>query len=277
MSDRRPDKEHYNRICLLLLLFLWILVLQAQPALAEADLTPEELVEYAPKNEGLAVVFMIVLFAVKSLIFIIPIPVLYLASGLIFDPVTAFLVNFIGMMVCTAVPYWIGRFSGAGLFQRLIKKYPKLQILDTFQHENQWFVCFMARAIGFLPCDAVSLVLGAWKTGFWRYLSGTALGMLPGLITTTMVGITVTDPGSPGFLLSVILAILVAAGSFLFWRTYQKTREPDTPQSTLAAGLDLQHEEDQDNEVGDEQKEGNEKEKVGFGCHSNEDQHGRTE
>ena len=147
MADRRPDKEHYNRICLLLLLFLWILVLQAQPALAEADLTPEELVEYAPKNEGLAVVFMIVLFAVKSLIFIIPIPVLYLASGLIFDPVTAFLVNFIGMMVCTAVPYWIGRFSGQA-FSRLIKVSKTTNSWIPFKHENQWFVCLWASAIG---------------------------------------------------------------------------------------------------------------------------------
>jgi uncharacterized membrane protein YdjX (TVP38/TMEM64 family) len=89
-----------------------------------------------------------------------------LPQGLIFDPVTALLLNFIGMMVCTAVPYWIGRFSGAGLFQKLIKRYPKLQVLDTFQHENQWFVSFMVRAVGFLPCDAVSLVLGIWKISF---------------------------------------------------------------------------------------------------------------
>lgn len=270
MSNKRFQTKLYNRIWLLLLLFLLIALFQIQPALADTELTPEELVAYAPKNHGLAAVFMIVLFAVKSLIFVIPIPLLYLASGLIFDPVTAFLVNFVGMMVCTTVPYWIGRFSGAGLFQKLMKRVPKLQILDTFQHKNQWFVCFMSRAIGFLPCDAVSLVLGAWKSSFWRYLSGTALGMLPGLITTTMVGITITDPGSPGFIFSVILAIVVSVGSFLFWRIYQKTRVPHTSQSTLAAGLDLQHEENQDNEVDDEQKKCNEKEKVGFGCHTNE-------
>jgi uncharacterized membrane protein YdjX (TVP38/TMEM64 family) len=234
-------------------LILLILLLTVQSALAlDTELTPEELAEHAPKNQILAGAFMIILFAVKSLIFIVPIPILYLASGLIFEPIPAFIINFIGMMVCTAVPYFIGRYSGAGLFQKLIKRYPKLQILDTFQHENQWFVSFMVRAVGFLPCDAVSLVLGAWKTNFLRYMSGTALGMLPGLIATTLIGITITDPSSPGFIISIILTILVSVGSFTFWRLYHKARAPHMPQSALSAGLDPEYEQYKSDHVDDE-------------------------
>ena len=238
------------------ILVLLILLLSTQPVLAfDTELTPEELAEYAPKNQVLASVFMVVLFAIKSLIFFIPIPILYLASGLIFQPIPAFIINFIGMMVCTAVPYFLGRCCGVGIYQKIVKRYPKLQLLDTFQHENQWFVSFMVRAVGFLPCDAVSLILGAWKIGLLKYLSGTALGMLPGLIATTMIGITITDPSSPGFIASIILTILVSVGSFMLWRFYQKAR---APQSVLSAGLDLQHEQDEYDHVDDEGNKNNE-------------------
>jgi uncharacterized membrane protein YdjX (TVP38/TMEM64 family) len=258
MPYKTFNKQSQKRIWLVFLLTLLILLLQLRPVLAyDTELTPEELAAHAPKNHVLAVIFMLIAFALKSLIFVVPIPVLYLASGLIFDPVTAFVLNFFGMLVCTAVPYWIGRFSGAGLFQKLIKRYPKLQVLDTFQHQNQWFISFMVRAVGFLPCDAVSLVLGAWKISFLRYLSGTALGMLPGLIATTMVGITITNPRSPGFILSVAFTILISVGSFAFWRLYQKARIPHISRSAFSAGLDLQYEQDENDQVDNEYNENN--------------------
>ncbi|HHY81728.1 MAG TPA: TVP38/TMEM64 family protein [Clostridiales bacterium] len=238
-----------------MLIQLFILLLQLQTAFAyDAELTPDEIAGLAPKNQLLAAAFFILLFAVKSLIFVIPIPLLYISVGLIFDPAAAFVVNVIGMIVCTAVPYWIGRFSGAGFFQKLIKKYPKIQILDTFQHDNQWFFSFMVRVVGFLPCDAVSAILGALKVGFWKYISGTVVGMMPGLIATTMVGITITNPQSPAFIFSCILTVLVSAGSVLVWRIYRKIHNTYSPQSAFSAGLDPQHEQKQENKVDDLQQ-----------------------
>lgn len=193
--------------------------------LEHPDISAEDVVEYAPKNEFLAALFIILLFAVKSLVFIIPIPFLYISSGLIFSPVTAFIVNILGAIVCTAVPYWIGWYSGAGIINRLTKKYPRLQVLDTFKNENQWFLSFFIRVIGFLPCDAVSVMLGAWKIDFKKYITGTALGMLPGLITTTLIGITITDPRSPKFILSLVLSVLVTVGSIVFYKIYLKLRK----------------------------------------------------
>ena len=215
------------KVLLVIFVVLLMIFISFQPILSfGAELTPQEVAEHAPKNHILAAIFIIAAFAFKSLVFVIPIPILYIASGLIFKPFTAFMVNIVGMMVCTTIPYLIGRYTGRGLYQKLIKRYPKMQILDTFKQENQWFVSFIIRVIGFLPCDAVSLVLGVWKISFLKYISGTALGMLPGLITTTMVGITMTDPDSPGFIISIVLSLLVSVCSFMLWRFYQKARKP---------------------------------------------------
>lgn len=250
--------KNSSKFLFILFFLLLIFLIAVQPVLAfDTEITPEELAEHAPRNHILAGVFMIIAFALKALVFIVPIPILYLASGLIFEPVPAFIINFVGMMVCTAMPYFIGRYSGAGLYQKLLKRYPKLQALDTFQHENQWFVSFMVRAVGFLPCDAVSLVLGVWKVSFLSYLSGTALGMLPGLIATTLIGITITQPSSPRFIISIILTVLVSVGSFMLWRLYNKARAPHMPQSALSAGLDPENEQDKDNHVDNKSNKNN--------------------
>lgn len=218
----------------------------------DIDISAEELVEYAPKNDFLAAVFLIVLFALKSLIFIIPIPVLYIGSGLIFDPVTAFIVNVLGMIACTTLPYWIGWFAGARVVNKFIKKHPKLRILDTIKNDNEWFISFFVRAIGFLPCDAVSMILGAWKVDFKKYISGTILGMLPGLIATTLVGITITNPRSPEFILSIILAVLISVASIIFYRLYLKFRSISSSHSLNSAGAD-KHEDKEHNQTDNQQ------------------------
>ena len=45
--------------------------------LHDDPISPKELVNYAPKNEWLAALFMIALYAFKSMVFVIPIPLLY--------------------------------------------------------------------------------------------------------------------------------------------------------------------------------------------------------
>ena len=224
----------------------------------DTEIAAEELAAYAPKNEWLAVAFLIVLFAVKSLIFVIPIPLLYICSGLIFKPVTAFLVNVLGMIACTTLPYWIGRYSGGGIVKKLLKRFPKMRLLDTFKSDNEWFFSFIVRVIGFLPCDAVSMILGACKVDFRKYVAGTAVGMLPGLISTTLVGITITDPHSPEFLFSCILTAVVSIASIVFYRIYLKLRvaRPSHPlfsHSTLSAGVDPQQEQQERDHIDDQQ------------------------
>ena len=143
----------------------------------DTDITAEELARYAPKNDWLAAVFLIVLYAVKSLTYVLPIPLLYISSGLIFRPAVAFLVNVLGMTVCISLPYCIGRYSGGGMIKKLMKRFPKLQLLDNFKSDNEWFFSFIVRVIGFFPCDAVSVFMGAFHVDFKKYVTGTLVGM----------------------------------------------------------------------------------------------------
>ena len=192
--------------------------------LHDDPVSPKELVNYAPKNEWLAALFMIALYAFKSMVFVIPMPLLYISSGLIFKPARAFLVNVLGMITTATLPYWIGRYSGGGVMEKILKKFPKMQVLDNLKRGNEWFFSFIVRVIGFLPCDAVSMFMGACRVDFKKYITGTAAGMLPGLISITMVGITITDPHSPEFLFSCILSVILSIASFVVYWVYTRLR-----------------------------------------------------
>jgi len=102
-------------------------------------ITASELMRHLPNNTFLVIVFIMALFALKSLVVVFPLPVLYIFTGLIFDPVTAIAVNILGAMVCTTVPYIIGRLSGAKIVDGLIEKFPVIKSLEEFKNDNELF------------------------------------------------------------------------------------------------------------------------------------------
>ena len=92
------------------------------------DLSVERILSYTPEEPVKAALLMLGLYAVKSVSFIFPIAILQLAVGHLFSTGTALLVNFLGRAVTLALPYWMGRFSGASMVESLTAKYPKLKI-----------------------------------------------------------------------------------------------------------------------------------------------------
>ena len=154
--------------------------------------------------------------------------VLTITGGFLFPPAAAILVNSLGVLIALALPYWVGRVSGADLAEKLVKKYPKLAEVVSFQQGNALFLSFFLRVISCLPGDAVSMYLGAGKLPFPKYLLGSFLGTFPDIIAATLIGNSITDPSSPAFWASVLLTIAISAASFLlyfFWRKKKKRQE----------------------------------------------------
>lgn len=193
-----------------------------------SDISAETILQYAPSNPLLAAMFLILLYGIKSLSIFFPIMILYVAGGFLFSPLFAILINTIGVLVELTIPYWIARASGIHSSERLVKKYPKLAEIITYQHGNTLFLSFFLRIISCLPGDAVSMYLGSIKTPFVKYLVGSVLGIIPGMVTATLIGTSITDPTSPMFWISVILTAVISVTSFLiyfFWRRKKKRQE----------------------------------------------------
>ena len=187
--------------------------------------TIEHILEFTPENLWLAALVMIGLFGVKSLSIFFPMLILIAASGSIFPNFfAALLVNAAGVTVMLAVPYLIGRYAERELVESLINKNKNADKLREIQSDNELFIAYFTRVINILPCDLVSMFLGSAGFSPAKYFAGSFLGILPGLITTTLMGANVDDPKSPKFWLAVVAEVVFAAGSAIWYYFYKKRR-----------------------------------------------------
>lgn len=182
----------------------------------------ETLVTAAPKNALFAALFMIVLYAGKSLSIFFPILILYAASGFLFPFWAALLVNLLGITTELSVAYGTGRASGVQLAQDLYKKYPKVQQFIEQLQGKGLFMPFFLRVIFCLPMDVVSMCFGAIKMPFKTYIAGSLLGATPSMISITLIGDNIKDPASPMFWTGVILTVVFTVISLLVYFLWQK-------------------------------------------------------
>lgn len=126
----------------------------------------ESLVAQATGNPLRSVLWLMLLFAIKSLTIVIPLLSLYVASGILFPPVWAVCVSFLGLAITTTLPYLLGRWSGAEELDYIKAKYPKIDKLVDIQKRNEFFASFIVRLIGWFPCDITSFYFGASRTSY---------------------------------------------------------------------------------------------------------------
>lgn len=181
------------------------------------EISVEAILAYTPEKPLAAAAVILLLYAAKSVSLVFPIIVLQLATGHLFPVPAALLVNLAGRAVTLTIPYWIGRCSGADMAKQLQIKYPKLAKICSRQNQNPIFISFLLRTFIFLPGDAVSMYLGATRIPFRYYLTGSVLGTMLGVVLTTILGANITQPGSPAFLLSGALVVLVAVMASVYY------------------------------------------------------------
>ncbi len=172
----------------------------------------ETVLNYAPDSLIFGAAALIFAYAVKSLAIFFPLIILNIAGGILFSPLSALVINTVGVGVMTALPYFVGRFCGKMYLDTLTKKYPKIaEFID--RPKDFFFQSFFLRIISCLPGDVVSIYFGAVGAPFGVYFVGSMLGIMPGVVTATFMGTSILDPASPVFVWSVVSTVVLAAGS----------------------------------------------------------------
>ena len=199
------------------IVFITIIKKTGQP------LSVNTILRYTPENAILAAGILLLLFALKSLTVVFPLSILYLASGILFQPIVAVLINMTGLAITITIPYWIGRYSGKETIQEIRRKYPKASMVAKYQETNTFFACFITRIVGFLPGDIVSIYFGACDTTYGSYLVAGIAGSMLSIITTTLLGEKINDPFSAEFMIVLLCRILISAGAIII--NYQLNRK----------------------------------------------------
>ena len=194
-------------------------------------LTLDALVERTPSNSLLAALVMLALFAVKSLTVVIYGSLLYAASGMLFPLPTALLINLLGTVVMISLPYLIGTRAGSERVRRLLQAHPRVEMLREFQTQNSLFFAFITRLIGFFPSDLVGVAMGASGIRYRSYLLGSLMGLLPSMLTFSVMGVHARDVRSPEFLLSMGLQAALTLLSTVFYLVYRKKHRSRTAEN----------------------------------------------
>lgn len=115
------------------------------------------------------------------------------------------------------------------MIDRITEKYPKVSALRRLQTDHEFLLCLIARMVNVLPSDILSLYLGAVGIDYRKYLAGSILGMLLSLITFPILGMNLTDPRSPAFLISIGIQAAATAASIGGYWLYRRKKRADGP------------------------------------------------
>ncbi len=168
------------------------------------DGAADMLLSRLPQGGWAAALYLWGLYALKSVIAVFPVTLLFAMGGMLFPLPRALLVNGVGLCIAVTLPYRLGRKRGTEPLARLKRRYPVLAGLGGGGKPG-FFQVLTVRALGLLPLDAVSLTLGAAETAYPAYLCGSLAGMLFRLITATALGVHADQPLSPAFLTALAL------------------------------------------------------------------------
>ncbi len=222
MKDRTKEKTGVFFRILLLVICLGLVVLGI---IYRDRLTVESIIVLAPENPYFTALVIVGLYAVKSLSVVFPMIVLNVASGILLPPLEALIVNILGTAVMTAIPYFVGCFSGSNYYEKLKNKYPKVYAAMNEGKKSTFFFAFFLRIISCLPGDVVSMFFGAMRVDFLKYMAGSLLGILPGTVLATFMGVGIMNPREPIFAVSLGINLSLSVLSFVLHRVLQNRKK----------------------------------------------------
>lgn len=142
----------------------------------------------ASESFAVAVISILGVYLLKSVTFVVPASIVYIAVGMAFDWWVALIINTVGIALEVIATYFFGRIMGG---KRVVEKVEKTKYgekLLKMQSKNKFSALLAIRFLPVFPIDIVSLLLGAMRTGFGQYMAVSLIGILPRVFLFTILG-----------------------------------------------------------------------------------------
>ena len=152
-----------------------------------------------------ALLAFVAVYAVRPLV-LFPATVLTLAGGLLFGPVVGIGATIVGANASAMVAYWVARSLGAEPNEETEAAGLLARWATRMREES--FATVLVMRFAFLPYDLVNYTAGLLRIRPVPFLLATALGSLPGTVSFTLAGASITslDEGLPDIDAKVLIA-----------------------------------------------------------------------
>lgn len=147
---------------------------------------------------------------VKSFALVFPPAVIFsICAYVLPNYFTAVAVNLISVFLSLSIPYFLGKFTGAGMVETLSKKFKAIKKIDDFAGTNEIKLTAVFKFAGLLPGDLSSLLFGAMNISYKNYMIGAFLGNLPLVLAYSLFGYLLKNIGEKPWLAAIPVVIII--------------------------------------------------------------------
>jgi len=197
---------------------IMILILLITPRL-----TLENIMNHEPVSLPLTMLAFFIIYAIKPIIMIIPVNMLYITAGLIFPAGWSILITYLCLAAALSVGYINGKKLGQNKVNEVLDKNKKAAVFLDNQKNNLLSMCFIVRLLPF-PKDLFSMFFGAVGMPFYKYLVISLIGISPVMISTVLAGAYISTPLSPEFLVPFGASLAIILVLFIIYRVLNKRK-----------------------------------------------------
>ena len=168
-------------------------------------------------------------YALKSIVFVVPAMMIYVSVGISFNTGVALILNLIGLAVEVTITYFLGRFLGGEYVSKLLEKNKGGRKLLNMKTKTKNSFLFVARVVPAFPIDFTSLFLGSSNYGFVSYFLISILGIYPRVLLFTLIGDSIYKYIPKELIIKlIIIGIPVGVAAFLIYRAVKKRKKSIT-------------------------------------------------
>ncbi|WP_143960944.1 TVP38/TMEM64 family protein [Litoribacter populi] len=121
---------------------------------------------------------LIMAMTAQMVVLVVPTPLVMVVSVLAYGPIIGSAIILAGIFIASSIAYALGSALGNPMVEKFLGSKSKNNIKGFLLDYGFWAVV-VVRFSPFLSNDAISLVAGIMKMGYWKFIGATMLGILP--------------------------------------------------------------------------------------------------
>lgn len=183
------------------------------------NVDPRDVVDYINASQTRGLFVLIGLYSLKAVTFVIPIALLFIASGAFLPLFQAVILTYALLAIELTLTFVIGRLLGREKVSKILSKNKRAEKFLHMDIEEGFLMTLMLRIVPNPSIDFISLLLSTTNLSYKSFITASLLGLTPSLLTYIFIGDAIWDPVSTAFIVPFMFRIALSIGTFAFYRS----------------------------------------------------------
>lgn len=183
------------------------------------NVDPRDVVDYINASQTRGLFVLIGLYSLKAVTFVIPIALLFIASGAFLPLFQAVILTYALLAIELTLTFVIGRLLGREKVSKILSKNKRAEKFLHMDIEEGFLMTLMLRIVPNPSIDFISLLLSTTNLSYKSFITASLLGLTPSLLTYIFIGDAIWDPVSTAFIVPFLFRIALSIGTFAFYRS----------------------------------------------------------